>query len=231
MTFHDAVILELVKAGLALLLVLVGWFVGQRILTSWEYRKKQQELNVLTARQFHDLIGEFKEIWRLWKMATYPGEDAFTALRGDEQRADLLRRATAAEGKVEAILLKLAVERELTGEEQRTLGLFRQSYQQLREAVRDNKPMLWKYRGPEYTLSHRLACQVALLIDRPPGWFDWRGQLPAETAIDNMAKVVAVRSADWEKEVEELGGAPDRRPAPVPANSPPTGPRVDPPGQ
>jgi hypothetical protein len=65
------------------------------------------------------------------------------------------------------MLIKLASEKPLNDEEISTLGRFRQRYQQLREAIRDNVPLAWDHaEHPEYLDFKTLAPQVAAIIVR-----------------------------------------------------------------
>ena len=50
-----------------------------------------------------------------------------------------------------------------------TLGRFRRRYQQLRETIRDNKPLLWDHsEHPEYAEFKKLAQQVAAIVAGNP---------------------------------------------------------------
>ena len=40
MQFSDNVWLEVIKTGLSLLLLAIGWFIGQRIVAYWDIKKK-----------------------------------------------------------------------------------------------------------------------------------------------------------------------------------------------
>jgi hypothetical protein len=44
---------------------------------------------------------------------------------------------------MEAILMKVALERRLTVRQVDSLGLFRQGYQHLRQSIRDMRPVEW----------------------------------------------------------------------------------------
>ena len=54
------------------LVLAATWFLGQRILNSWDLRKKRQELDIAAATQFQQLYGEAKEVARLWRFITKP---------------------------------------------------------------------------------------------------------------------------------------------------------------
>jgi hypothetical protein len=65
------------------------------------------------------------------------------------------------------LLIKLASEKPLTDEEIEKLARFRQRYQHLREAIRDNVPLAWDHsEHPRYYDFKKLAPQVAAIIVR-----------------------------------------------------------------
>ena len=68
MTFCQEVQLELIKAAFSVGLLLLTWFGGQRILNQWDTRKKRKELDIQAAIRFQELIGEWKAVWRAWKV-------------------------------------------------------------------------------------------------------------------------------------------------------------------
>ncbi len=67
---------------------------------------------------------------------------------------------------MEAVFVKLASEKNLKEDEVETLGKFRQAYQQLREAIRDNRVLDWSYfTHPEYLSFKVGATKVACMIN------------------------------------------------------------------
>lgn len=213
MEFWNNVYLELIKTGLASLTLGFGWFVGQRIIASWDIRKKHQELDIATATQFHKLYGEFKEVSRLWRTVCFkPASDKEPA-SGKKSAFpegitfELLRRATAAEGGVEAIIVKLATEKDLKLEDIKTLGLFRQAYQKLRESIREDESLDWIYGTPEYDLYNDLASKTASIISssKTKEWHWWQRRPKSDEAPDILRKITAIRSETWEEELKRLG--------------------------
>jgi hypothetical protein len=57
---------EVPKFASGLCLLVIGWFVGQRLTVLWNLRQKYKEYDLETAREFHTLYGEFFAIWKLW---------------------------------------------------------------------------------------------------------------------------------------------------------------------
>ena len=108
------------------------------------------------------MYGEFFAVWKLWNYYVRDvGPEAFP----DASRWKLLERACAAEAGVEATLIDLASKRRLNPTAIEDLGKFRQVYQQLRESIRDNRPIEWDWsEHDEYTAFKQLAPRVVHLI-------------------------------------------------------------------
>jgi hypothetical protein len=157
---------ELPKVVAPLLLAGLGWYIGKRLTILWSYRQKRNEQDMIGARDFHALYGEFFSLWKLWNY--YIRDVGADALPG-ASRWELLDRACRAEARLEATLVRLASERTLTSEQIATLGRFRQRYQQLRETIRDNKPLPWDHsEHPKYAEFKKLAQQAAAIVAGNP---------------------------------------------------------------
>src|SRR5579871_4687060 len=115
MTAMDAFITEMVRAipnlFVAIITLGLGWFVGQRLTVYWSIQQRHRELAISTAHEFHSLYGEFFAVWKLWN--TYI-RDAGVADTTSPLRWELLKRAANAEGAIEAILVRLALEHDLS---------------------------------------------------------------------------------------------------------------------
>jgi hypothetical protein len=197
MTFEQQLLIVATRAGFGLLLLVITWLFGQQIIALWDKRKKQQELDIATSTQFQQLFGEFKEISKLWAVSYRQRHDNMDL--PDETRKELLERATAAESKLEAILVKLATERHLSPVETKYLGLFRQGYQQLRESIRDDSPPRFEYKvNPEYHLFNDLVCEVANIVSEQRPW----KQVPSPEAKRNLREIVKFRGKHWPAVVE-----------------------------
>lgn len=198
MSLENLILLELIKSGFALVLLLVTWFFGQRIIADWDARKKQRELDIITTAQFQLLYGEFKEIGRLWKIILRKEDETLTF--PENTRWKLLERAIAAESKIEAILVKISTERNLSPDNLTQLGLFRQCFQQLRQTIRDNKELVFSERGLEYDFFNSLASKVACLVSS--------GKqikfLDSETASKNLKAISDVRSKHLDAELNNV---------------------------
>lgn len=138
---------ELLKAVLSIIVAIItlsfGWLVGQRLTVYWAIRQKRRELELSAVNEFYRLYGEFFAVWKLWSY--YLGFAwADDNLRfPDVTRWELLQRASAAEGALESLFVKLSSERKLFDEDIEVLGRFRQAYQTLRESIRDNENLGW----------------------------------------------------------------------------------------
>lgn len=202
--FIDGIREESIKALFACLTLGFGWFAGQRIIAYWDTKKKRHELDIAAATKFHQLYGEFKEVSRLWRAYRYNAPNAPKVPFPPELRLELLRRASAAEGSIEAITVKLAAERVLSEPEIRSLGLFRHAYQKLREAIRDDQPLDWTYDKPEYHLHNELTSRIAHIIAS-----DVRErQEDASGAVETLRQIAAIRPDDWREAIAARGAPP-----------------------
>ena len=146
--------IEFLKTAFAGLTVILGAFLGARF---WSALQKRRELQLAAADSFYKLYGDFFAIWKLWNFLAPDAEG--------EAHWDLLKRASAAEGGVEALFVRLVSERDLSDAEIENLGRFRQGYQTLREKIRINETIPWfDSEHPEYRSFKHLACNVALLL-------------------------------------------------------------------
>ncbi|MGW0586376.1 hypothetical protein [Streptosporangium sp. NPDC002607] len=132
----------------ALLTLSLGWFVGNRLTARWDERKKRRELDLLALGTFYEAYGQFCAIWKLW------GGTPNSLMEDDQFRADVLKQAAEVEGKVEALLVRLASERSLSERECVLLGCFRQGFQSLRKSIQRKDPLrsrIYRAGGPEIT--------------------------------------------------------------------------------
>ena len=159
--FLDSAASETPKLAVQLLFLGFGWYIGKRLTVLWSRSQRKNEQDLIAAGNFHLLYGEFFSLWKLWNYHHVLGN---AELKGGN-RWELLDRAARAEAKLEATLVRVASERSLDRKQIDLLGQFRQLYQQLRECIRDNKPLNWDHSThPEYTRFKELAPQVAAII-------------------------------------------------------------------
>jgi hypothetical protein len=153
----------------------VGWFVTYK----WQAKQKKREADSLTAKSFYELYGESFAVWKLWEFefqSNYPDES---------RRLSLLERACLAEGRMEAVLVAISCERPLTPDQVKTLGMFRQGYQTMRESIRDNKRIDWP--GSEDRQYHEFKKLASKL-----------GALLVDSNKDRSKQLLEITSNDWE---------------------------------
>ena len=150
---------------------LLAWVVGTQVSYVWDERRRRRESDLAALAAFYRLYGEFFATWKLWN--AHKRFEA-TLAPPDQVQWSLLERAEAAEGGFEALLVKLASERELSERDQRMLGSFREAYQMLRESIRVNEP-LDRWASPrggdgfeQYRAFKGLAEYVAFLLEASP---------------------------------------------------------------
>ena len=160
-----------------------GWLFSTRVTYSWNERQKRREFQLSALQQFYAAYGEFFAVWKLWDaLLKVPPAPA-------ELRWELHKRAAAAEGIIEATLVKLSCEMKLDGPDIENLGRFRQGFQQLREAIRGGGGVPWKSsETPEYRCFKRLSIQVASLLAGK-----WKGNYPPEKAAAQLAEITSNR--------------------------------------
>ncbi|MGC7096538.1 hypothetical protein ACPZ19_17815 [Amycolatopsis lurida] len=148
---------------LTVLLTLTGgWFVTARVTDRWDRVKKIRDLDLASAAEFQRLYGEFFAIWKLWNFVR--------DREGPEQPKpdstwELLSRAAEMEGGIEALLTKVAAERELSDREVARLGALRQAFQRLREAIQCGEELPWHSSGTtEYSAFKSLSCFFSCLL-------------------------------------------------------------------
>jgi hypothetical protein len=183
--------LEVFKSTLALALLLITWVLGQRVVLFWDRRKKRQELDIVAAERFQQLYGDLKEVSRLWRSAKRPKGDAPTPPPGLQW--DLLAKATSAESRYETLVIKLATERHLSPTQVRTLGLFRQAVQEVRQSIREGAVVPASGFGAEYLAFNDLAAEVACLLSAEPTFEN----VSAARARQHLEDIALTRARDW----------------------------------
>ncbi|HET8922543.1 MAG TPA: hypothetical protein VFN26_06055 [Candidatus Acidoferrum sp.] len=193
---------ELLKAGLNLLIALVtislGWLIGQRLTVRWNLIQKRRETDITNIQQFYSLYGEFKEVSKVWRLIKQ-NSDSDLMVPADS-RWSLLVRACEVESKNEAIMVKLATERQLEEKALKDLGLFRQAIQTLRESIRDNVEVPFASRGPEYMFFNDLAARIASIISSS----SWDATSHLKTAGTRLEAIANVRSPDFKTALDSF---------------------------
>lgn len=126
-------------------------------------RDKKRERNRQLAGELFHAYGEFFAVWKLWHHALDGKAKSPIPL----ERQELFKRATAAEGKFETLLINVASSIKLSNREAVNLGRLRQGFQQLRERIRDNEGIPWNSSDScRYTAFKRLNTELATLLSR-----------------------------------------------------------------
>lgn len=174
----------------------VAWFILQRLIDYWMAWEKEKQSDSSNLREFRFAYAAFCEIRKLWDYYLEHGDNELSDSSGSElphaARWELLRRAYEAEGTIEALFLRLTAGGKLSPGEVELLGRFRQGFQSLGEAIRNNKPLKWKDpEHTEYLAFKRLASGVEMLI---------AGKNPAARLGEERAEAYrVVASNQWER--------------------------------
>jgi hypothetical protein len=166
-----------VVAGLGLA---AAWLVGNRISVRWNLRQKEREQDLDAVGRFYATYGEFFAVWKLW--SSFPDRGGRVDAP-DSERRELLHRSAAMEGALEALLVKLAVERDLDVPARADLARFREGLQCLRESIEKGSVLRtrssdeggrkpgqeWKAQGGlAYAALKELAGKVAAIASSAP---------------------------------------------------------------
>lgn len=145
-----------------LVTLIAGWLISQRVTDRWEQARKRRELDLSALGELYMCYGEFYAVWKLWNGCC---DTEHPSSAPSDTTWNLLLRATAAEGSVEALLTKIATERNLVEAEINALGALRQAYHELRHAIRRGVPLPWYSSAhPDYTAFKGLQTLVAGLL-------------------------------------------------------------------
>lgn len=136
----DAIGFEIIKALIGpVVAVGLAWLVGNRLSSEWAIRQRRREHSLASVAEFYRLYGEF---FALWKLCNYAFRDSDHEM-DDATLWDLMRRSAALEANGESILLRIASELTLSEGDIRTLGLFRQGVQLLRQSIVKQRILGW----------------------------------------------------------------------------------------
>lgn len=214
------------KLNPALIIALLGWFIGLRLSTSWSLRQKRKELDLATARDFHAIYGQFFAVWKLWAAAHFkPHTDKpIDPPPPEEAWREVLRRACDVEGSFESMLVRIVCEKALSDEEIADLGILRQLFQELRESIRDRVALDWwsSETGPYVGFKTRAARLASLIVaDKDPPTKEESATRLLEITSNAWEEVVAKRTLDDQTAQETLANIRRRRQSQNAASSAP----------
>lgn len=137
---------EIIKAipnfMVAALTLALGWGAGNRLTAKWDEYKKRRDMDMEALAAFYKIYGQFFALLKLWNGASPERPDH------EEFRRGLLERAASVEGELEALLVRLAAEHDLSARDCTLLGCFRQAFQCLRESIKNDTKMRSLIRQP-----------------------------------------------------------------------------------
>jgi hypothetical protein len=171
---------------------------GSALTLFWNIRQKQRELDLETARDFHNHYGAFFSTWKSWNWYLKQRKPDPAIQR------ELFERAASAEGGVESILSRLAAHRRLSAQMVADLACFRQGFQTLRQAIREDKPLDWgSSEVAEYRRFKDLSGRVSEIIHSRP-WVLPGFARPRETV---WREITANKwEAVWKQPLPTFGG-------------------------
>lgn len=177
---------EIIKAVLstisAAVLLGLSWLIGQKLTYQWNLRQKRRELQLSALQQFYVAYGEFFAVWKLWNR-TQATDHSY-----EDRVWELHKRAAAAEAIVEGTLVKLCSELKLEPDQIEMLAAFRQSFQQLRQSIRNRTVLPWfTSETPAYREFKKSAVYVACLLNS--GWP--RESNSTELSAEHLLEVTA----------------------------------------
>jgi hypothetical protein len=147
----------------ALVTVLLTPVVANLVASTWQDARKLRELDMQALEELYSLYGEFIAIWKESRRC----QDA-------ERASQLHGRACAVEGRLEALLVRVAAERPLYPKDVQQLGALRQVFQRLRESLQPDSHkdgqavQTWKTAtAPGYVALKALTTNVAGLLAAP----------------------------------------------------------------
>lgn len=147
--------------------ILLAGLVGNRVAFQWDVRKRRTELDLDSLHEFYKLYGEFFALLKLWDCYKRRASGKPTEPGALDR---VLVRATDAEGRLEALLLKVSSERKLGDAERDLFGAFRQGYQTLRESAREDLPVNWTGSNfAPYAAFKDLASAISQLLSSDAG--------------------------------------------------------------
>ena len=179
--------------------IVAGLAGGNRLSLKLDERRRSTELDLEALSNLYELYGQFFVHLKRWNtlIATQRDEPSWS-----DQRRILLLDTHAAEGRVEALLVKMVAEQELSDADRDVLGSFRQAYQQIREAVRNDVPLEWRASGhPEYEAFKSLAAAISCIIARR-----WNPKADQRTS-DTVGALLAVTDNRYESSWTRTGTA------------------------
>ena len=145
---------------------------GQWLASRWQAAGYARQQDLENAAELHALYGAFFSLWKEWRLSGYPTVETDAVVA-----EPLAIRAASSEGRMEALLVRFASERQLSTEDLHCLGALRQSYQALRKSILGSSRATarskanvadWdSSRDPDYVAFKALAATVSAVVAEP----------------------------------------------------------------
>ena len=132
--------------------------------SAWTRSQKRKEFDLATLEQFQRLYGEFFALYHLWDDFK---QNKFAKIERtpDIFVKEIIQRAYSIEGNMEAVLTRIAAEKELSSSDIDSLGKFRQGFQRIRKHVSKDVRFGWDSDfHPEYASLKIHASRVSDII-------------------------------------------------------------------
>ncbi|TMQ91327.1 hypothetical protein ETD83_31410 [Actinomadura soli] len=166
-----------------------GWLVSTRVTDRWDRIKKQREIDLASMLEFQRVYGEFFATWKCWDTIKRYGAGPAPP---EDAAWQCLQRAASIEGAIEALLAKVAGDRQLSDQDIEVLGRMRQGFQSLRKAIREDRNLDWRETANYQSFKSLAAYTASLMAD-----LGSRGPKPdRETATANFLRITDVVHED-----------------------------------
>jgi hypothetical protein len=185
----------------ALALFVVGYFERR---SAKQAARRERDLAAATA--LYEAHGDLFAAWKVWDFHIRRGNAARRLT--DDRKSEIVQLAGSAEGRCESLLIRIALEHDLTAREKAALWSLRMAFKELRYAIRDDRQLAWwrsDTHGPsdgfrEYRAFKVSMAAVAMILTeadsdivratdrRPP-----RDQ-PLQNRLENLSQITGNRS-------------------------------------
>ncbi len=141
--------------------LLAAWFVGHRLTVRWALRQKRREQALSATEDFYRSYGDFYATWKKWNRYKAQAESE----RSSERYWEIYGRFCDSVARLEAMIARLATERDQSTMEIKTLGAWRHVYNVLRCAIENDEALHWESSDDaQYLMFKRLAPDVAQIV-------------------------------------------------------------------
>jgi hypothetical protein len=132
-----------VLSGVAVALVVAGlaWGLTDRYTAKRERAAAWQERDLRAAADLYRVHGQFFSAWKTWNY--HFTRDGTARALDDPRRSEIVEVAAQAEGGFESFFLRVALEHDLTTNQEAAMWCLRFAFKELRYAIRKDRPLGW----------------------------------------------------------------------------------------